>query len=206
MVTGENVTLCNDGKYRWVYDMNLYTNPTILLVVLKIFFWIIVGTWLFISLVTCCTSRHVWDDVCDFTWVFALIGVGFLAFCTMCYYLFALFVGGKYCVLFEMDEGGVMHKQMPYNTKKSKVIGYVTALAGVATGKAAMVGSGLHVAAKTQQHSDFKRVRSIEVYRRRNVIKVNSPFNYNQVYARDEDFDFVLEFIKSHIPAKAIVK
>jgi hypothetical protein len=31
------VTLCADGKYRWAYEFNLYTNPTVLFVVFKIF-------------------------------------------------------------------------------------------------------------------------------------------------------------------------
>ena len=43
------VTLYPDGKYRWVYEMNLYTNPTILFLVLKIFFWICFGLWVFMS-------------------------------------------------------------------------------------------------------------------------------------------------------------
>ena len=38
---GSEVRLCNDGKYRWVYEMNMITNPTIFLTVYKIFFYII---------------------------------------------------------------------------------------------------------------------------------------------------------------------
>ena len=41
----KEVKLCEDGKYRWVYEMNMITNPTIFLTVLKVFFWIIVGMW-----------------------------------------------------------------------------------------------------------------------------------------------------------------
>ena len=33
---GKEVRLCNDGKYRWVYEMNLLKNPTIFLTVLKV--------------------------------------------------------------------------------------------------------------------------------------------------------------------------
>ena len=28
------ITQCKDGKYRWVYEMSLYRNPTILLLLL----------------------------------------------------------------------------------------------------------------------------------------------------------------------------
>ena len=37
------ISLGQDGKYRWVYEMNLYTNPTILILLVKIFFWIFFG-------------------------------------------------------------------------------------------------------------------------------------------------------------------
>ena len=26
----ENITMCTDGKYRWVYELNLYKNPAII--------------------------------------------------------------------------------------------------------------------------------------------------------------------------------
>ena len=35
------VTQCEDGKYRWSYAMSLYKNPTIFLLVWKIFFFIL---------------------------------------------------------------------------------------------------------------------------------------------------------------------
>ena len=40
---GERVTLCEDGKYRWRYDVSLLKNPMIFLLVWKIFFFIFLG-------------------------------------------------------------------------------------------------------------------------------------------------------------------
>ena len=34
---GTRVRLCEDGKYRWTYEMNMLKNPAIFLVLLKIF-------------------------------------------------------------------------------------------------------------------------------------------------------------------------
>ena len=34
-----NITLCNDGKYRWIYEMSLFKNPTIFFLIWKIFFF-----------------------------------------------------------------------------------------------------------------------------------------------------------------------
>ena len=44
---GREVQLCTDGKYRWVYEMNMLTNPVIFLTVFKIFFYIVLGLWHF---------------------------------------------------------------------------------------------------------------------------------------------------------------
>ena len=43
-------------------------------------------------------------------------------------------------------------------------------------------------------------VRKVKGVKRRNLIKVNEPFFFNQVYAEDEDFDFVFNYIRSHCP------
>ena len=47
----KEVKLYEDGTYRWVYEMNMITNPTIFLTVLKVFFWIIVGMWAVFGLI-----------------------------------------------------------------------------------------------------------------------------------------------------------
>ena len=48
---GERVRLCKDGKYRWKYEMNMLTNPSIFLTVLKVFEGIIVGIFLFFGFI-----------------------------------------------------------------------------------------------------------------------------------------------------------
>ena len=42
MVT-PNIMLGPDGKYRWIYEMSLFKNPTIFLLIWKIFFFIFIG-------------------------------------------------------------------------------------------------------------------------------------------------------------------
>ena len=44
---GKEVRLCNDGKYRWVYEMNMLKNPTIFITVLKVMMISIAIVWLF---------------------------------------------------------------------------------------------------------------------------------------------------------------
>lgn len=197
----ERVTLCKDGKYRWLYEMSLYTNPTILLLIIKIMGWITVGIWGFLLVIELCDGP-TWNGIWDITVTFFYMLLLMMALCVVGYYVYALFAGGKYIVLFEMSESGVMHKQMPPGVKKAQLIGRISALAGIATGKPGMVASGMRVAARTQMYSDFKTVKSVEPFPGRHLIKVNAPLNYNQVYVGRDDYDFVLNYILDHTTRK----
>lgn len=55
-------------------------------------------------------------------------------------------------------------------------------------------------AAKQESYTDFQRVRRVVARPRLHLIKVNERLEKNQVYVPREDFDFVLDFIRSHCP------
>ncbi len=195
-----------DGSYRWVYEMNLFTNPTVLLLILKIFWWICFGIWVFMLFIDWISGDMDVDTFLSITKVMGLMTVVFLILSVVGYYVYTLIVGGKYCVLFVMDEKGILHRQINKEVKKAKLIGIITALSGVATANLTTTGMGLQTMVNTEMYSEFDKVRSVEVCRRRSVIKVNSPLNYNQVYASDADFEIVLDYILKHLPANAKVK
>lgn len=191
-----------DQVYRWVYEMNLYTNPTILLMISKIFAGILLGIFIFLWLIAIVEDGFNLDDFCDLVVFFLYIGLGMQALAFVGYMVYAFLVGGKYCVLFEMDERGLKHTQLARQVRKAQIIGKLTFLAGAVTGNPTAMGTGLLAGVRSIVYSEFSRVKSIEVYRSRNVIKLNEPFNYNQVYVSDADFDFVLNFIQSRIHSK----
>jgi hypothetical protein len=199
-VLKQGVTLCDDGKYRWIYAMNMWKNPTILFVVVKIFFWVLVGILAFILLLNICENGWKLDDVWDITWPFLILMGVFAVLILIAYAIIAAMYGGKYIVLFTMDEEGVLHEQIASQAKKAQKIGAITAVAGALTGKPAMVGLGATSAARTSMSSDFSKVRSINPIRGCNVIKIREFLSTNHVYARDEDFDFVYNFIKDRCP------
>lgn len=199
----KNVMLCADGKYRWFYRLSLYRNPTILFLVWKIFFFIILGIFLFISLIDVFggdmdTERLLFD----LKVMGIVLGVA-TALVFVGYYLYAAIMGGCYFVRFEMDENGVNHAQMPVQAKKAKMIGTLTMLAGAASGNLSMTGLGMNTAARTEMYSEFSRVKKVKCFPRRELIKVNQTLNHNQVYAEKEDFEFVSNFILSHCPNAA---
>ena len=194
----KNITRGEDGAYRWVYELNLYTNPTILFLIWKIFGVICLGMWILMVLMDIGDSDFWWAGFFDVTRACLLFTLGFLLLCLVGYLVYAMIMGGKYCVLFEMDEKGVNHIQMAPQVKKAEAIGLLTMLIGAAAGKPGVVGTGLLAGARTSLYSSFDTVKSVEPFPRRNLIKVNEFLSKNQVYAEDEDFAFVLDFIRSH--------
>ncbi len=195
---------CENNEYRWRYDMSLIKNPTILIMIWKIFGFICLGIFLFSQLMSINSSIYGVKDFLNNTKYFAIFTGGMMVLCLLGYLLYAALMGGKYCVEFTMDENGVLHKQIATQAKKAKKIGMATAAAGALSGRPSTISAGVMSASRTSMRTEFYKVKKIKVYKRRNVIKVNAPFNKNQVYVRDEDFDFVCDYICARCPSAKV--
>ena len=196
--TSKNIKFCPDGKYRWVYELDMYKNPTILFLVLKIFgiLFAIPCLLMLVPLFEGKSLEYVWDKS-----KYALFMFGLFFLCVFIgYYIVANKYGGKYCVIFEMDEDGVLHRQMKQQVEKAKAMSNVMILAGLLAGSPGRVGQALLVATHTSIYSSFSSVRKVKPYRKRNLIKVNGLLYHNQVYMEDEDFDFVYDYIRTRCP------
>ncbi|MBQ6431991.1 MAG: hypothetical protein IJJ99_08985 [Oscillospiraceae bacterium] len=197
----ENVYLCGDGKYRWVYEMPILKNPTIFLLVWKIFFFIILGIFVVSSVFDAVEwSNEIGERLLSNLKIFGYFILGMTVIVVISMLVYAAIMGGKYVVVFEMDENGVNHKQLPKQAKKAQAIGAITALVGLASGNFSTAGAGMLSAARTEMYSEFARVRKVKACPRRHLIKVNQRLYKNQVYADPADFDFVLNFIRAHVP------
>ena len=196
---GKEISLCADGKYRWVYEMHMIKNPTIFLTAFKVFAGIIGAGWLVFGFFLYVIHGD-WAGFWDMTKA-CLIGLGgFFVLTLLGVLLLAAIYGGKYVVIFEMDENGVAHIQMPRQFKKAQAMGLIAALVGAVGGSPTTAGAGLLAASRNSSISVFANVKKVKGYRKRNLIKVNQMLNKNQVYVSDEDFDFVYDFIKSRCP------
>lgn len=191
---GSDVRLCADGKYRWVYEMGMFTNPTIFWTVLKVLGGVWIAIWIVEVLV------RGFEDFLPSLKVFAIVMAVIVVISFLGYLVVAIMYGGKYVVLFEMDEKEVSHIQMPRQYKKAQVMGWITAMAGLSSGSLSTAGAGMLAASKNSSTSVLANVRKVKAYRRRHLIKVNQLLNKNQVYASDADFDFVYNFLKSYCP------
>ncbi len=196
----DRVTLCLDGKYRWVYEMSLIHNATIPLLMLKV----LLITAVIIEIIMLVIAVAAGDDIGEFfvsslkmigVTLLVLIPVGILG-----YLLYSWHMGWYYCVLFEMDENGVLHAQQENQVKKAGLLEDIAILAGIVAGNPTTVGSALLAKTNTSMYTDFGDVIRLKAVKERNVIYVNN----NQVYVRDEDFDFVWNYIKDHSPVTGV--
>lgn len=191
----KNIRLCPDGVYRWHYAFDMRRNPTILFTVWRVLGFSFGAVYLFSIILRIIdggvTVAKLWSE----TKPFLILAVVFLVISIIAYCIVAGSYGWKYQVLFEMTEDKVTHMQMPKQFEEAEAIGWLTALAGAATGNLSMMGQGIDTAARNISVSEFKSVTSVKVRRRRHTIFVNETFDKNQVYAEDEDFEFVLRFI-----------
>jgi hypothetical protein len=196
-----NITLGPDGKYRWTYEMSLFRNPTIFVLLWKILFIALAIVFLFNLLLNGCEghldAEHLASD-------FKILGIGLAGITVLAalgYLLYAAIMGGKYIVDFTMDEKGVRHAQAPAQAKKAVKLAAITAAAGAASGRLSTVGIGL-MALRTEMSTEFARVKKVVAQPRLGVIKLNETFNHNQVYAHPEDFEFVMAYIRAHVPGR----
>ena len=176
----------------------MLTNPAIILVVFKIF-GVIFGIVFLLMFISALRNGSLDNLLGDFKYLLIFILV-FSAIIVVAYLIVAARYGGKYVVCFEMDEDGVLHRQLKEQVKKAKAMGWLTTMVGAAAGSATVAGSGILAATKSSSYSTFANVRSVKAYRRMHLIKVNEPFCKNKVYVTDEDFDFVLDYILRRCP------
>jgi cytochrome bd-type quinol oxidase subunit 2 len=185
-----------------VYEFNLFTNPTILFTVLKVVLGILAVIVILMLAVMLPDLVRGYADSRDLAETLRFAGT-FALFFTMLtcvgYAIYAAMQGGKYCVVFTMDEKGLLHKQMARQYRKAQLVGALDVVAGIVAGKPGVAGIGI-TSARDSLASDFGAVRGIRGSRRLRVIKLNEPLAKNQVYVEPGDYDFVLGYIVSHCP------
>lgn len=193
----ENIYLCPDGVYRWVYEFPMLKNPTILFTVWKV---------LLVSCAICLVLVGVpilfTEGLGGLLGLPKGIGAGALVLIALsipAYVILAAMYGWKYVVLFEMDDEKVRHIQMEKQFGKAEALGWLTVMAGLASGNLTAVGSGMLSATKNTSTSYFADVKQVKANRAMHVIRVNQLLNRNQIYAEDADFDFVLQYIQERV-------
>ncbi len=197
--SGSRVALCEDGKYRWTYPLDMLKNPSILFVLLKIF-GILLSIPLLIALISAAANND-WQKIWGgFIKIWLIVMVVFFVIILISYLIVVWMNGGKYVVNFTMDEKRLIHEQVPVQYERARKVGILAALVGIFAKRPVAAGAGALAASRNTSVSVFDKVRRVKPRRGQNLIKVNQSLERNQVYVPDEDFDFVLDFIRKHCP------
>lgn len=194
----EHVRLYPDGKYRWVYEVNMLTNYSILFDVWKVL-GISMGILVLLFVVIAVFDGD-WDVdmLIGMASTLGIVALVMLVLGLIGYFVYAAISGWKYAVLFIMDEKEVVHQQMPNTVKKGQLIGALTILAGLASGRPGAVGTGVLAQSRLSMTSTLAHVERLISCRKMNLIKVNERFEKNRVYVNTEDFNFVYNFLLTH--------
>ena len=197
-VSSNRVTLYPDGKYRWVYEMNLLKNPSVLFDLWWAFGISLIILALLFIVFAIFDGDFGWDSISGMFLTLGIVTAIIFVLSLLGYFVYAAISGWKYVVLFIMDENEVVHQQMPREVKKGQLIGDLTMLVGAMAGRPGTVGTGLLAKSRSSMTSTLAHVERLIPCRWMNLIKVNQLFAKNRVYVTDEDFDFVYNFLCTH--------
>ena len=172
----------SNEKYIWQYKVSLFRNPTIFLNTAKAIL-IAIGITILLKL--------------------ALIILGiFAVLLVLGYLLYAAIMGGYYIVDFGMDENKIVHTQNAKQAKKADDISTAAIIMGLLAKNRGAVSAGLMSSGRTTSRTDFTDVKKVIVDKKGSVIKL-WYFGWNEVYADGDDFDFVANWIRAHVPETA---
>ncbi len=192
----------DNGGYTWIYEYSLWKNPTVLITLGKVLLLSAVLVALFIFFIT--LGEGASEAFMAAAKVLGITGGIMAVLLLIAYPVYSIVNGGKYIVVFEMDDRGIVHRQLQQQYHKNQVLGMLTAAAGLASGSPTIAGAGLLSATKSTQKSTFRNVRKIVIRADRHVIYLNDANGFNQVYAESEQFPFIRDFIVSRCPKAAV--
>ncbi|MBQ7265331.1 MAG: hypothetical protein IJS61_04455 [Firmicutes bacterium] len=204
--TAQSPTLCSDGKYRWAYHFDMLKNSTILFTIWKVICISAFIVWLFVIFLLVVENNKELKPYISLTELFVMLTMFFCVLGVVAYFMVAKQYGWKYMVIFEMDEEGIVHRQMSQQFDKAKTMGWFTAVVGAVSGNLSMTGPGISNAVRNSISTEFSKVKSVKISSTRNTIYLNAPLSHNQVYVATEYFDYVKEYILSRIPSSAKIK
>ena len=191
----ERVKLCEDGKYRWIYNMSTLKNPSMMIRMGKILGVTLLAVYV-IVLLAALTVEGVNPFLCAVEMLLPAFAI-MIAVYGVSYLLWVLLCGGTYVCAFEMDDAGILHAQAKNKTEKQKLIEQMTVMLGTVSPVLGVLGSGLTDAVNSSWKSSFFAVTSFKAKRRYNAIYLNEPGCKNIIYVDDRDFDFVWSYIKA---------
>lgn len=180
-------------KYTWIYEYNLWKQFSVFITVFKVMLFCgMLPVLLVLALMLVEGDKDV-----------AATALKMIAFMTVItsiltvlgYIITAFLKGGKYCVMFEMDDNGINHIEMEKSMKKNRLVSILGIGAGIILSSPTVAGASIMAYTKRNMYSEFSKVRKIKGVKKRNTIYIEGDSGFNQVYVDKENFDYCLEYI-----------
>ena len=198
----DDVLLCKDGTYRWIYELPMMKSFFLLFEVWRVLLIAAIVPFLLMLLFTYGTFL---ERLRDTAITFGIVAGILFVLSIPAYWIVTRANNGKYTVLFEMDDTEISHSQI--KTEKAEALSILTSLAGGVSGNMTVAGIGMLQLSGGSLTCRYEKVRLIKGIRRKHLIKVHTLLKRNQVYVKDSDFDFVFSYLKDHCPsAKASLR
>ena len=198
MVT-PNIGLGPDGKYRWIYEMNLFRNPSLFVTVWKIFFFICIGSFVFIAIIQAFEGDLDGEAALDLLKICGIVLAVMTGIIIISFLIYAAIMGGKYVAMFEMDEDGITHGQLPRQAQKAMGIAAAALIIGMLSKRPSTMAAGF-AAANTEMYTSFAKTKKVRFDPRHDTIRIRQTLAHNQIYAKPEDFTFVENYILHRVP------
>ena len=197
----DRVTQCDDGVYRWSYDMDMWRNRFMLRHVLKIV--CAMSVLVSLTMLAAFGLNRVSPRLAALLFI---IPMGALSALTLLIYLIcALAMRGNYHLRFEMDENKIVLVQTAETENRNRVLTTVSTVAGIAAGqrnKAYRVNATLR-AADSVGTTAFADVTRVRLFPDDDVIDLWEWFGMNQIYVPREDYALVRDFMLARVSEKA---
>lgn len=201
----QEMTIDRDGMIRWIYELNMWKNPTLLITLGKVFFLASLVPSFFMLFLTTIDDGLVIGLILFFK-IEGFILTILVGLLILAYPFVALLNGGKYCVVFEMNTQGINHIQMKKQFKKNQVVAMLAVISGALTGSLQTVGAGLMAGSRQSMYTRFKGIKKIKYTPKRHVIYLHKGLKRNQIYANDRQYAFIAQYITTHIQKGTIIK
>ncbi len=195
----------DDHKYRWVSEHDLRENTYLFRFIAKImgiiFLAVIAMNFLFAFMTGNFDPESLWWGM-----RIVLLCILVVALITgIVMYIYYRSLEGKYCSINEMDENGILIRQMDKQFDKIRILGMLGMVTGMYTKSPAAFGAGMAVAANQEIYCSFYKTKKIKVLAKEHTLEFHQFMQVMQVFVEPEIFDFVLAYVKEHCPNAKII-
>lgn len=190
-----------DGTYDWIYCMNMMKDRSMFT-----FYFKIVGLC-FLPIVIMMIWMAASSRLSMSTFLITMLSFGgVLLVVIFAIWLVNTMYGGKYMMIYQMNEEGITFSQTTDQAAMTRAIAAASAAVSAAGGNTGGVISGTGMTLRANAyHSKFSKVRSVKCVRKDNLIWVNTFLQYQQVYVPKSAFNFVWNYISERcVNAKII--